>query len=212
VFLTATVSFLPFGNVHATQSSATINYAAEEGSEASLQEYHWGEHIDELLKGDYIEGEVVVGIDNSKKSLTFTRLFGGQELADTGDEIATVSEDSLELSNHKNSDKDISIEVIRRDDMTTREIMEALRGDSAVVFAEPNYVAETTEIDPYIGQITGTSTDADDRTSVQWGNVGGYGMNIPDWNEAGGNMAHEVIVVVMDSGIDNQHPDLQDKI
>lgn len=212
VFFTAITSFLPFGNVYATQSSATINYTAEEGAEASLQEYRWGEHIDELLKGDYIEGEVVVGIDNSKKSLTFTRLFGGQELADTGDEIATVSEDSLELSSHESSDKDISIEVIRRDDMTTREIMEALRGDSAVIFAEPNYVAETTEIDPYIGQVAGTSTDADDRTSVQWGNVDGYGMNIPNWNEAGGNMAHEVIVVVMDSGIDNQHADLQDKI
>lgn len=208
VFFTAITSFLPFGNVHATQSSATINYAAGE----VVQEYRWGEHIDELLVGDYVEGEVVVGIDNSKKSLTFTRLFGGQELADTGNEIATVSEDSLELSSHESSDKDISIEVIRRDDMTTREIMEALRGDSAVVFAEPNYVAETTEIDPYIGQVAGASTDADDRTSVQWGNVDGYGMHIPDWNEAGGNMEHEVIVVVMDSGIDNQHPDLQDKI
>ncbi|MBR2588774.1 hypothetical protein IKE84_00270, partial [Candidatus Saccharibacteria bacterium] len=144
---------------------ANIPVDAMATSEASSQEYRWGEHIDELLKGDYIEGEVVVGIDNSKKSLTFMRLFGGQELSDTGDEIATVSEDSLELSSHESSDKAISIEVIRRDDMTTREIMEALRDDSAVVFAEPNYIAETTEIDPYIGQVAGTSTDADDRTS-----------------------------------------------
>ncbi|MBQ6393723.1 hypothetical protein IJH74_00515, partial [Candidatus Saccharibacteria bacterium] len=124
VFFAAIASLLPLSNVHATQS---INYTTEEG----FEEYRWGEHIDELLKGNYIEGEVIVGIDNSKKSLTFTRLFGGQELADTGDEIATVSEDSLELSSHESSDKDISIEVIRRDDMTTREIMEALRGDSA---------------------------------------------------------------------------------
>ncbi|MBQ3309715.1 S8 family serine peptidase, partial [Candidatus Saccharibacteria bacterium] len=191
---------------------ANIPVDAMATSEASMQEYRWGEHIDELLKGDYVEGEVVVGIDNSKKSLTFTRLFGGQELADTGDEIATVSEDSLELSSHESSDKAISIEVIRRDDMTTREIMEALRGDSAVVFAEPNYIAETTEIDPYTGQLASALTDADNRTDMQWGNVDGYGMNIPHWNEAGGNMAHEVIVVVMDSGIDNQHADLQDKI
>ena len=191
---------------------ANIPISAMATSEPSLQTYRWADHIEELLTGDYVEGEVIVGIDSSKKSLTFTRFFGGQELSDTGDEITTVSEDSLELSSHESSDKDISIEIIRRDDMTTREIMEALRGDSAVVFAEPNYVAETTEIDPYIGQVAGTATDADDRTSVQWGNVDGYGMNIPHWNEAGGNMAHEVIVVVMDSGIDNQHADLQDKI
>ncbi|MBQ7040571.1 hypothetical protein IJN73_00695, partial [Candidatus Saccharibacteria bacterium] len=103
----------------------------------SIQEYRWDEHIEELLGGDYVEGEVVVGIDSSKKSLTFTRLFGGQELSDTGDAITTVSEDSLELSSNESANKDISIEIIRRDDMTTREIMEALRGDSAVVFAEP---------------------------------------------------------------------------
>ena len=191
---------------------ANIPVGAMATSEAPSQEYRWGEHIEELLKGDYIEGEVVVGIDNSKKSLTFTRLFGGQELADTGDEITTVSEDSLELPNHENSDKDISIEVIRRDDMTTREIMEALRGDSAVVFAEPNYIAETSDIEPYAGQLTSALTDASDRTDMQWGNMGDYGMNIPHWNEDGGNMAHEVIVAVMDSGIDNQHADLQDKI
>ncbi|MBR0403000.1 S8 family serine peptidase, partial [Candidatus Saccharibacteria bacterium] len=191
---------------------ANIPVGAMATSEAPSQEYRWGEHIEDLLKGDYIEGEVVVGIDNSKKSLTFTRLFGGQELADTGDEITTVSEDSLELPNHENSDKDISIEVIRRDDMTTREIMEALRGDGAVVFAEPNYIAETSDIEPYAGQLTSAFTDASDRTDMQWGNMGDYGMNIPHWNEDGGNMAHEVIVAVMDSGIDNQHADLQDKI
>ncbi|MBQ9017941.1 S8 family serine peptidase [Candidatus Saccharibacteria bacterium] len=181
-------------------------------SEPSLQTYRWADHIEELLTGDYVEGEVIVGIDSSKKSLTFKRFFGGQELSDTGDEITTISEDSLELSTHESADKDISIEIIRRDDMTTREIMEALRGDSAVVFAEPNYVARTSVIESYTGQLASTLTDADDRTDIQWGNVDGYGMHIPHWNETGGNMAHEVIVAVMDSGIDNQHADLQDKI
>ena len=56
---------------------ANIPVGAMATSEAPSQEYRWGEHIEDLLKGDYIEGEVVVGIDNSKKSLTFTRLFGG---------------------------------------------------------------------------------------------------------------------------------------
>ncbi|MBQ9029308.1 S8 family serine peptidase [Candidatus Saccharibacteria bacterium] len=192
--------------------SANIPVSAMATNTASIQEYRWDEHIEELLGGDYVEGEVVVGIDSSKKSLTFTRLFGGQELSDTGDEITTVSEDSLELSDNESANKDISIEIIRRDDMTTREIMEALRGDSAVVFAEPNYIAETSDIEPYAGQLTSALTDDSDRTGMQWGNVGGYGMNIPHWNENGGNMAHEVIVAVMDSGIDNQHADLREKM
>ena len=197
-------------------ASLPVNVMAKEGG-ASTDEYRWGEHIDELLQGEYVDGEVIVGIDNSKKSLTFARLFGGKELSDTGDEIVTVAEDSLDISEGERNDKDISIEVIRRDDMSTREIMEALRGDSAVVFAEPNYLTETTKIDygdyskaQLMGLVGGDDTA--DKTSLQWGNMSeGYGMHVPNWNQTS-NMDHEVIVAVMDSGVDNTHEDLRNKI
>lgn len=60
----------------------------------------------------------------------------------------------------------------------------------------------------------------DDRTQFQWGfnpdffeeNEIPYDMRIPDWNSEDGNMEEEILVVVVDGGIDPAHPEMQGKL
>ena len=60
----------------------------------------------------------------------------------------------------------------------------------------------------------------EDRTFFQWGynpefyeeDEIPYDMRLPDWNSEDGNMREEVLVAVVDGGIDYRHPDLQGKI
>ena len=49
-----------------------------------------------------------------------------------------------------------------------------------------------------------------DLTSNQWGFAASDGIHVPDWNEPEGNMKQEIIVAVMDGGIDYSHEDLKD--
>lgn len=53
---------------------------------------------------------------------------------------------------------------------------------------------------------------AEDLTSLQWGMSAEYGVHVPYFNDPAGNMREEIIVAVIDGGIDYTHPDLADVI
>ncbi|MBR5969185.1 MAG: S8 family serine peptidase [Lachnospiraceae bacterium] len=68
--------------------------------------------------------------------------------------------------------------------------------------------------------LTCSARAEDDRTFFQWGfneeffeeDEIPYDMRIPGWNSEDGNMEEEILVVVIDGGIDYNHPDLQGKV
>ncbi|HXG50532.1 MAG TPA: S8 family peptidase [candidate division Zixibacteria bacterium] len=96
------------------------------------------------------------------------------------------------------------LEVIRLGrGVTVQEAVEILRQDPAVAYAEPNYIVRT------------TSTPNDPRFADLWGlhNVGQSGgtpdadIDAPEaWNRTTGS--RDVVVAVIDSGVDYNHPDL----
>lgn len=49
-----------------------------------------------------------------------------------------------------------------------------------------------------------------DLTPEQWAYTAPYGIQVPGWNSDGGNMEDEIIVAVVDGGVDYTHPDLKD--
>ena len=49
-----------------------------------------------------------------------------------------------------------------------------------------------------------------DLTSEQWGFAATDGIRVPNWNRPEGNMENEIIVAVLDGGIDYSHEDLKD--
>ena len=108
-------------------SYAAPALAAESASYEDAQ--HWYDSIPEMLSaGEYEEGVVVAGIISEKKS---------DYAAGEIEEILEVTAGVAEVTPKA---EEVSISLIRRDGMTTEEILRELAHDSSVVFAEPNYV------------------------------------------------------------------------
>ncbi len=183
----------------------------------------WLDDIPDMLAaGEYEEGVVIAGIDMSKT-------------AKSGDAASALEEESLradteELMGHSG----ICITSIRRDDMTTAQLLELLASEESIVFAEPNYITgkrleEIDEPDPQ--EDTGSADNtkespadgvsARDATPIQWSSSddvsftayqsnGNVSMNVPGWPD-GSNMDHEIIVAVLDYAVDFDNPDLTDR-
>ena len=72
------------------------------------------------------------------------------------------------------------------------------------------------------GSIALAATDAPDLTGLQWekagrsyvvdGKLTDPGIHVPNWNKPEGNMNEEVVVAVIDTGIDWRHSEFKDKI
>ena len=112
--------------------SLTVNYAAPSfATETDSYEKtaYWYESIPEMLAaGEYEEGVVVAGIIPGKKN----------DIA--ADEVEEIMEVDAGIAEVTPEEEEVSISLIRRDGMTTEEILRELAKDSSVVFAEPNYI------------------------------------------------------------------------
>ena len=95
----------------------------------------WYESIPEMLSaGEYEEGVVVAGIAAEKKD---------EVVSDETVELMEVDSDAASADGAvkvSSETENVSITLIRRDDMTTEEILRELAEDGSVVFAEPNYI------------------------------------------------------------------------
>ena len=58
--------------------------------------------------------------------------------------------------------------------------------------------------------ISASAADSGDLTYEQWGFFAQDGIHVPNWKDPAGNMKNEIIVAVMDGGIDYSHPDIKD--
>lgn len=187
---------------------------------AAQPEDGWAADIPAMLAaGPYAEGEVVACLD-------------GTAAAPLSDEAA--AEPLMDLDD-EDAGGTTRLTVIRSDSQDTEELLRSLADDPSVVFAEPNYTGmelpddegtATSLASADIASASAASTGAaKDATAYQWGFgndastlqtpgvSNAASANPPSWDEEGGNMdGEEVVVAVLDSGIDASHPDLDDSI
>ena len=135
-------------------------FALEENSSADAAAYKadWSDSIPDMLAaGKYEEGVVVAGIDMTKarKSGDPGSALDSRTLRSGAEEIISIEGDEtdsqqgffswfrqLKDSLSGQSDDSLCIISIRRDGMTTEQILRLLAADDSVVFAEPNYIID----------------------------------------------------------------------
>ena len=182
-----------------------VSHAAETTAGSAV----WSADIPALLQaGDYVEGQVVVGIDCSISETAGSALAAVEDDAGTAEELTEAS--------------GISIEIIEDPTKTTEELLYLLAEDRRVVFAEPNYVADSTGNEDR--NLPGGMPDPQvyeriaDLTDLQWSSIATTQMGpdwpdssarVPDFGGTGSNMEGEpVIVAVIDQPVDYTNPDL----
>lgn len=183
----------------------------------------WADDIPTMLaSGPYAEGEAVACLD-------------GAAAAPLSDEASAEAVMDLDAETASAGTAG-SLTVVRSDSLSTEELLYALADDPSVLFAEPNY----TGAQPADGDGSATAAAAaslasggggaaaaasKDMTAYQWGfgnddstlqtpgSSNAASANPPSWNEPDGNMdGDEVVVAILDGGIDASHPDLDGSI
>lgn len=91
------------------------------------------------------------------------------------------------------------------DDAKVKDLVEALRAEAQVAYAEPNYIytSSFTPNDPYFSSSNSWSQGFDDLYGLKKMNMAAA------WDISQGN---QVVVAVIDSGLDFTHPDIQANI
>lgn len=220
------LSLLPLGSANVAQ--AYPEYPTQSDEEISTM----------LGQGEYVEGEAIVVVDES--SGQNMRALGSSGLLDSSKQLMSVSEEVYEAaiageavtqspSQNQNqrtaqvAEDQISIRHITAGDMSTEQLLYALRDDSRVLKVEPNYLyqLDTPANTNVLAQSLLPTADTADLTDYQWGNdnndkvmvVAGkednFDINPPTWNSSDNAVG---TVAVMDTGIDYEHPDLKDII
>lgn len=160
---------------------------------------------------EYVPGEAIV-IVKGEDSDTITN----EKLASIGDELYEV-QDLMTISGAADSSKDSNqddavsndplnglaeteeIKLVKSSTLDTMELIEELNKCPDVLVAEPNYIAEIAATPDY--------------TSQQYGMNGEFGIDVPNWNDqTAPKNADNILVAVMDSGVDYLHEDLRDTI
>ena len=197
--------------------------------QASLSDCEWLSEIDEMLDdAEYVKGEVVAGVETGQP------LSKGAASADESSDpesSRSLSEQLIgsgeKLMGTSADDEDFDILLIKSRRMTTRQILDSLKTNSRVLFAEPNYIREQESVQKTDGSGSGGSPGAydvkmDDVTPLQWGNykdadlrVSGSAdpsIHVPHFGGKGSNMKKAAIAAVIDMPVDYKHPDLKNVV
>ena len=135
-------------NVSGTAAGDT---AAQTNTEKQLDfsNCEWQGEIDEMLDaGDYVKGEVVAGVEPGAVSNAKAVVEPGavSDSAAASEDNASVSDQLIAsgegLMKTTATSDDMELIRIKSSSMTTEQILESLKNDNRVLFAEPNYITE----------------------------------------------------------------------
>ena len=187
---------------------------------------HADEIDDMLAAGSYTEGEVVAAffpqsgqlVAQSEAPYEVTPLMKvGASATQVGDStLTTQSEEGLTLSS------------VTSATLSTEELLRLLSEDTNVAFVEPNYTFSIEDAES--GDATASSspspranaTTVGDLKPIQWANwttdqtlrTAAYkanpSVNVPNFgvSQRGANMSKPIVVALIDTAVDNRHPDL----
>ena len=146
----------------------------------------------------YVEGEVLVTWRPA------TTLDGAKTSA--GRHSAELSQHFAWLSNHHHR----VMGVVRSGTRTTAAMIRELQADPEVLVAEPNYIRHVSVAlpnDTYFGNLWGLNNTG--QTLNGTAGTNGADIQFPAaWNLAPASSPGEVVVAVMDTGLDTSHPDI----
>lgn len=127
-------------------------------------------------------------------------------------ESVPKNENADSVQSYRAAEAGSAIGLVRADGLSTEALIETLNQNDSVLYAEPNYIFN-------VAEAAGPSADITtykDLTAYQWaynnqGTMGGHAgmdMGIEDWNKTPEASESDIVVAVLDTGIDYTHPDL----
>ncbi len=176
-------------------SLCPIANAYAETAQSQEQESHWYDNIDQMLEGgDYVEGEVIAVVsgatDSSDLLAESEDLFEASAssanlVLDDGDsEAMAAALSDTESGSDAAEEASVQIVVVKKEGLSTKELLQRLAKDSRVVSAEPNYVIQKTDFKSVEGTESGQDADASNGGN---GDNGTEGSTEGNDNAASGN-------------------------
>ncbi len=147
---------------------------------------------------DFVEGEVIVTYRQGA-SLAQAKASAGRQGADWVTHFAWLSEQRKEV-----------IGVLRSSKQSTAALIAKLRSDPEVLVAEPNYIRRVLAFQPddtYYTRLWGLNNTGQSLNSTS-GTSGADTRFAAAWNLSRRGATGEVVVAVLDTGIDPTHPDM----
>ena len=110
-----------------------------------------------------------------------------------------------------NAQESATIALLVSDSMTTEQMLEAAAGDPSIEYAEPDYKIYKTSLtnDPRLPE-QWAYTNEIDSPSTEGGKAGLDAESA--WREAAASGGNDVVVAVVDEGVDYRHPDLKTRM
>lgn len=152
---------------------------------------------------DYAEGEAVILYRSSqaaaKRFQTGASVMSGVEIVDTYDFDAPKG-----IKAKGGQDSGFKVSLVRSDRYTTTELIQKLKADSSIQYAEPNYKIHVMDTDPYM--------DYQWALDNQGQNGGTEGFDVKASTLSEPETEDEVVIALVDTGIDYEHEDLKDVV
>lgn len=158
---------------------------------------------EDKIEGNYVEGDVLILTNDNGIAPTSSQdkelldnavlLYSNdEEVTKTGDDIVSTGKD---LNTHAEG-----VYLIHSDTFSTSQLIKKFSEMDNVVVAEPNYIYSPDDKD------NDTTTDY---TKYQYSSLEGY-TDVPSWNNKDIINCEDVVLAVMDSGVNYNHKDLKD--
>lgn len=151
---------------------------------------------------DYVEGEVLVKF--RRKNFNLQALKGQNEVRSFAQKRGVVIKDNIKLLNAS---------LLKSDTKSTDELISELKRDPSVEYAEPNYIYHQLSIpnDSYFVNQWGLHNTGQTVNNISGTNDADIDM--PEaWDFLSDKSTSEVVVAVIDGGVDLDHPDLSSQL